>query len=117
MGASDDKKTVDQASSSQAWQEWTLIPDFPLPPSSTRTIGITGVAGTMGQKLRPALEAAGYKVIGFDLADPISGNPVNTSLIDFPINICDKNTLKGKFEGCDVLIHLAGMFSHLMETY
>jgi len=84
-------------------------------PAQPICVAITGVCGTIGRKLRPALEHSGYKVIGLDMKQPSSFNTnvFDLGLIDHEVDISKPESLKGKLSGCTFLIHLASNTSPL----
>ena len=56
---------------------------------------LTGDKGKLGSLTRPLLEAAGHEVVGYDLRDGL--------------DIGDLETLTRKAQGCEAIIHLAGI--------
>lgn len=68
-------------------------------------IGVTGAAGSLAADIIPGLIEAGYTVVGIDQV-----SPENTFGCDWAIcSINDRISLQAALEGCDAIIHLAGI--------
>ena len=80
-----------------------------LPNYMTHKVAITGATGFVGGALARRLAAQGYEIVA--LARPFSRR---NYLADLPItwvegDVTDRESLRGKFDGAEWLIHAAGM--------
>lgn len=73
------------------------------------TIAITGATGFIGCALARALAAQGHEIVALarpsSLRDPLQNLPITWITGD----VTDRESLRGKFDGVDGLIHAAGM--------
>lgn len=74
---------------------------------SPRTVAVTGVAGFLGQRLLPGLEAESdvARIVGLDVREPPRRSP---RLVLHRVDIAGHD-LKPLLEGVDVLVHLAAV--------
>jgi nucleoside-diphosphate-sugar epimerase len=81
------------------------------------SVAITGSAGFIGSLLSDAFKAKGYNVVGIDRAIPSSQhtndqnakfNIEKEKYVDIVCDLSDASSCHGIFDGCDIVIHLAG---------
>ena len=73
----------------------------------TKTVLVTGAAGTVGNYVIPLAEAAGFRVIANDLTAKGVQQPVRGEVR--PGDLRDRGFVKGLVEGCDCVIHTAAL--------
>lgn len=74
---------------------------------STRArVALTGAAGSLASDILPGLVHRGYEVVGVDRRE-VAGAPAGAEWVR--CDITDRAALRSAFEGCDAVIHLAGI--------
>ncbi|HET7415407.1 MAG TPA: NAD(P)-dependent oxidoreductase [Arthrobacter sp.] len=68
-------------------------------------IAITGAAGSLAGDIIPGLQQDGYSVVGIDQRTPAD----LCGATWFECSINDRDALAGALDGCDAVIHLAGI--------
>ncbi|MFC7402327.1 NAD-dependent epimerase/dehydratase family protein [Citricoccus sp. GCM10030269] len=68
-------------------------------------VAVTGAAGSLARDIIPGLQASGHTVIGIDRFTPEETSGTEW----FECSINDRAALARAFEGCDAVIHLAGI--------
>lgn len=69
------------------------------------TVAITGAAGSLAADIIPGLIDAGYRVVGIDHRSPTT----DLGCVWAVCSINDREALRGAMDGCDAVIHLAGI--------
>lgn len=85
--------------------------------SSSPTVAVTGAAGSLAADIIPGLIDAGYRIVGIDYQTP--KNDFGCEWIVCTVN--DRDALRVAMEGCEAVIHLAGIpleddWSRLLQT-
>lgn len=75
-------------------------------------ICVTGATGFIGKQLSNHLQSTGHDVVALVRSQPSQSSGFNNG-INFALgDICDTESLKNAFEGCQVVMHLAALFNH-----
>lgn len=81
---------------------------FPL--EGTAVIAVTGGAGAMGTRLCKKLLSEGHAVRVLDLDKPGARERMDPLRVAFrAVDVTDPTSLVGALEGCDAVVHLAGL--------
>jgi uronate dehydrogenase len=70
-----------------------------------RRVAMTGAAGSLASDVLPGLVQAGYEIVGIDQREPADHALCRWVRCD----ITDRDALLSAFEGCDAVVHLAGI--------
>jgi uronate dehydrogenase len=70
-----------------------------------RRIAVTGAAGSLASDVLPGLLERGYRIVGVDQHGPVDDDRCAWVRCD----ITDRDALLSAFDGCDAVVHLAGI--------
>lgn len=84
-------------------------------PISPLRIAVTGAAGHVGTEVCLQALKDGHTVIGLD-RPPISHVPAQERWTYKPTDLTNYDAFKAAVEGCDAMIHLAAVLSHLKSA-
>lgn len=73
--------------------------------AAARRVAVTGAAGSLASDIIPGLIGRGYEIIGIDQRSPLE----HPGFEWVECSITDRTALRRALEGCDAVIHLAGI--------
>jgi len=72
-------------------------------------IGVTGSGGKLGRATAARLRGEGHRVVGFDLAGPVSSEFTRVDLGDYGQTLDALLSVTARHEGLDAIVHLAAI--------